>query len=651
MATLNKLTLNQRPVMRNYQEPLVAEIINNFNSYIPFVLGSAPSSGKTEMAIEAIIRLYEMGLVKKVLILAHLTNVLKKNFYERLQKYFHEEDIAIMEGKRRHNFDAMVQVMIPQNLRHIQEEFDLLVVDEAQHNVLVDNGSYQQILDITNPKLELFLTGTPSKFILKNNIAERDGQEPPYKILAIGMDKIGFEHFHDVRFDLIKSAYKFTAEDYNRTHDISEDVKFSFAQTETTVHNVIVGAVRNIALRLGITLPKTADCIKEAKKLIKSSKFGKTLIMCRRKEQADQVAKILENLFHCKIHVSHSENDDKSLNLEDFKKGKFPFLCVVNRAREGYDDETIANIIDLTLTHNIDLIYQMFCRATRKDKNNPNSKLYLKVTSNAEGIPKYTMQIMTAAIMLAATENLEKFNGKNFRGIVMPDISFPDIEESEKNDLSVRGNVKSVGSDGQITMKPLNGFMAMDLVKMFVDDHENLICGNDRYAMTTLGEALDVLKGDVYDVSSIEECVVLSKKYGIVSSADWIKKYKNVGGKEEKKLPCEPWNTFDLEGGQIEFSKRLGTFCDFDVTSIEECVALAKKYEIISAKAWIKNCKVISEKERKKLPFNPWKTFDLEGEWLNFQCYSMVPMILMQHQSKNVSHWQRNMRLYQQKLG
>ncbi len=280
--------------MRDYQEIIVSDIIQHFGLNKPYVLGSCPSSGKTEMAIEAMIRLIESNRVNRVLILAHSTNVLKENFYERLMEYFREDDVSIMRDKKDFDYDARIQVMIPQNIVHIKGQFDLVITDEAQHNVLAEDGNYSRIIEMVEPKFQLLLTGTPSKFIKENNLAE---DEHPYHINCVGMDMIGFEHFHDVRFDLIRSAYGFTNEDYNQTHSLSEDIKFSFADTERTINNVIVGAVRNIAKRNGVELSKDVNLVSEGRKLIKSGKFGKTLIMCRNIEQADQVAEIISNLF------------------------------------------------------------------------------------------------------------------------------------------------------------------------------------------------------------------------------------------------------------------------------------------------------------------------------------------------------------------
>jgi superfamily II DNA or RNA helicase len=582
--------------MRPYQETIVNDIINNFGIQTPYVLGSCPSSGKTEMAIEAMIRLIESGQVNRVLILAHSTNVLKENFYQRLMEYFDEGDtIDVMRGQKNYNYDAKIQVMIPQNINHVIGQFDLIITDEAQHNVLAEDGNYSRIVEMVEPKFQLLLTGTPSKFVRQNDLS--DG-ELPYHINCAGMDMIGFLNFHDVRFDLIKSAYGFTNEDYNQTQDIASDTKFSFAETERTINNVIIGAVMNIAKRNGINLPKDSNFIAEGRKLVKSGKFGKTLIMCRNIEQADQVADIISKLFKVIVRVSHSGNDGESKELDNFKAGKFEFLCVVNRAREGYDDKKVVNLIDITMTHNIDLIYQMFCRVVRKDVNNHNTKLYLKVTSNAEGMPEYTMNIMTAALMLGSTENLSRFNGSNFRGIVMPRIERePDDEEDEIP--VVNGVVDVVGEDGNtIRRRNISELIALDLVQMFSVDTEDLIHGNERYAMTTLGTSLTVLGGEVF--LSPEETIQLCVTNNLIS----ITPFNEFRGRNQNlKLRSTPWK--ELTISVRDYFNRIKDILgiNYDYLSIEETFQLCVNNELTTQP---KYNKFSEENDKYNLHSNIW---------------------------------------------
>lgn len=612
MENLLKLNLKKRLTMRGYQETIVSDIISNFNIGKPYVLGSCPSSGKTEMAIEALIRLIEAGHVKRVLILAHSTNVLKENFYKRLMEYLNEGDIEVMRGQKDYNYDARIQVMIPQNIKHVTGEFELVITDEAQHNVLADDGNYDRIIDMVNPKFQLLLTGTPSKFVRENALSEGD---QPYYINTVGMDTIGFEHFHDVRFDLIRSAYGFTNADYNQSQDLLTDVKFSFQETETTINNVIIGAIRNIALRNGIDLPKDSDFILEGRKLVKSGKFGKTLIMCRSIEQANQTALIISKLFGVNVRVSQSQNDSDSRELERFKNGEFNFLCVVKRAREGYDDNKVLNLIDITMTHNIDLIYQMFCRVVRLDETNPKPKLYIKVTSNAEGMPEYTMNIMTAALMLGSTENLARFNGSNFRDIEMPRIH---QEDDEGDDVSVNGVIDIVDTDGNVIRnRNVNELMALDLIQMFSEDHENLVNGNDRYAMTTLGEALCILSGgDFYNDKNGYFEIIKSKE--IFNANQWLEKYKELCTSTGLKYLSTPWRYFKQEGKDFfEECYPEKNICENKIDYFN----LIKDEKILGGDSWRNNYKLLSKKNNIKYHSTPWVIFNKTIKEFFDECY------------------------------
>jgi len=608
------MKVKKRLVMRDYQEKIVLDILQNFNIDKPYVLGSSPSSGKTEIAIELIIRLLSLKLVKNALVLAHSTNVLKDNFYSRLLEYFHDSgDITVMAKGKDFDKNALIQVMIPQNIKHIEGQFDLIIVDEAHHNVLAEDGNYSKIVERVQPKFQLLLTGTPSKFIREN---DRSNGENPYHINCVGMDMVGFEHFHDVKFDLIRSAYGFTNNDYDSTNNVSSNTQFSFEETERTINNVIIAAVRNVALRNGIILPTNYDFVKEGIKLIQEKMFGKTLIMCRNIEQANQVKNIVEKIFKVKVGVSESKGDTDSIQLKRFKEGSFDFLCVVNRAREGYDDKKIVNLIDITMTHNIDLIYQMFCRVVRKDVSYEKPKLYLKVTSNAEGISEYTLNIMTASLMLASTENLRRFNGSNFRNIIMPKI-----EKEPDNDgdgISVGGNIDIIDPEGrEITRRKLSDLMALDLVKMFVDDHELLINGNERYAMTTLGDALDILDGRNY-VRDKQVYFDLFRREGIVGSVIWGKKYKELYERDGFKYHSKPWTIFNQTVKEFFDECFVGRN---PISDKQVYFDLFRREGVSSSDVWKNKYKELSERDGLIYHSTPWKMFNQKEKEFFYECF------------------------------
>ena len=611
-----RLNLKKRLTMRGYQETIVSDIIANFNIGKPYVLGSCPSSGKTEMAIEAMIRLIESGEVNRVLILAHSTNVLKENFYNRLIEYFNLEDIEVMRGQKNYNYDCAIQVMIPQNINHVIGNFDLIITDEAQHNVLAEGGNYARIVSMVNPKFQLLLTGTPSKFVKENALSD----DEPYHINTVGMDMIGFEHFHDVRFDLIKSSYRFTNDDFNQNQDLFTDVVLSYADTETTINNVIVGAVRNVALRNGVVLPTNSDFVAEGRKLVREGKFGKTLIMCRNIEQANQTASIISTLFKVNVRVSQSANDTESKELERFKAGKFEFLCVVKRAREGYDDNKVVNLIDITMTHNIDLIYQMFCRVVRLDKTNPNPKLYMKVTSNAEGMPEYTLAIMTAALMLGNTTNLARFNGSNFRDIEMPRIERI-TRDNEDDEVDVSGGIDIVdGNSNVIRRRNINELMVLDLVQMFLTDEEVLIHGNERYAMTTLGDAMTILSGEEPFYMDKQGYFELIRNEEISTSTSWngTCSYRELSKRDGVRYHSAPWSLFNQK------EKEFFAECYPDnimCTDKEVYFELIRNEGITGKHIWRDRYKELSERYGLRYHSAPWTLFNQSSKDFFDECY------------------------------
>ena len=117
--------------------------------------------------------------------------------------------------------------------------------------------------------------------------------------------------------------------------------------------------------------------------------------------------------------VSNSKNDVKSELVQDFKQNKINVLIVVNRARLGYDDVGLINLIDMSGTLNPNLIYQMIARVLRG--NNSTQKYYIRLTSKKD--ESLNSEIATnLALMLTDKKYISSFNGKNFnnQSIIVP---------------------------------------------------------------------------------------------------------------------------------------------------------------------------------------------------------------------------------------
>ena len=261
------------------------------------------------------------------------------------------------------------------------------------------------------------------------------------------------------------------------------------------------------------TLPKITSWFKLSKKM------GKTLITTFRVTQANQIYKILKEQG-VNVGVSHSEVDVESEEVEKFKRGVYDILIVVNRARLGYSDDDLMNVIDIGGSHNPSLIYQTFSRALRGKPE--TKKYYLKVSPVGEGQMDLTHMSVCAALMLTDKRFLSTYNGRNFNGIVIPVL---------KKDRKKNGSGGGSGSKKPVKQKVIFPEWSNDIIDTF----KNI------YKATTIGEVRKILGGYKTD----EEHLDLAYQNKL-TSAKWIEYWEknNLGDKGYKK---NFWLSIDYE--------------------------------------------------------------------------------------------------------
>ena len=158
--------------LRTYQVDLkgkcLADLELDNKSRKEVVLGMCPNAGKTTTSISLIKEALDSGKVKKVLVLAHGTTVLRTQYFEKLKEETPDFTFKIIDPKNK-DTDAQVLVALPQSLKKVDiSDVDLVIVDEAHERYL--KADDQAIIKrVRKPKV-LLLTGTPSKFIRENNI-------------------------------------------------------------------------------------------------------------------------------------------------------------------------------------------------------------------------------------------------------------------------------------------------------------------------------------------------------------------------------------------------------------------------------------------------------------------------------------------------
>lgn len=431
------------------------------------VLGLAPNSGKTEISIDVIGKFLEQKPDGRVLVLAHSTNILKSNFLERLNgfklPFTYSSDLKSK---------VQVHVTIPQNHKSITGKYDFVIVDEAHENYF--EKQVQGIIKKVSPKKQLLLTGTPSKFIKKGG----------FKIYTLALNQIPEQYQAKLNIDLVATNYKWSSQ-LNEDLEVKRDYKFTIKDTEDAMELIILKLIERV--RLGFS-PKDFN-ISSIKTKIKTwaytyKKLGKTIIVCNNVKQSEDVNKtLIKNGVNST--VSNSISDTDSEEITNFKNGEYDVLVVVKRARLGYSDENLFNIIDMSGTHNPNIINQMFSRALRGTPD--QLKYYLKVTTQEYGMMDFTHACVCASLMLTDNKYLSTFNGDNFNGIPIP----------VKKKQIVSKNNKS--STGKISKKQAKKYEFPEFTNDVIDFFKNVIHDLDKptsiYKTTTIREVKAILSG------------------------------------------------------------------------------------------------------------------------------------------------------------
>lgn len=355
--------------LRDYQlDPVHRVMSAHKGEKSRIVLAASTGSGKTEMAISIIENFVSKGL-GKVLVIAHHTHVIKSNFLDRLVELkpnFTFSDVSS-------DVDCFVTIRSNSLLTKIDPmTFDLIIVDEAHQNYFAP--TIQSVLGHINH--ELLLTGTPSKFIHSGG----------FDIIPIARLNIPSDYFASLSFRVINAETSIVKEDYNQEGVVKSSKNFNRTEIRSMCDSVI---------------PHLDE--------------GKKLFICKDIEQADLTAQYL-----CRVGIptitSDSESDLDGRNIELFKSGMVTSICVVDRMRVGYSDNDLYHTVDMSFTHNPDVILQILSRSNRGVPS--QKKQYIKVTNNALNTRSRFM--LSIALGLFKEENMLAYNGINIRNLTVP---------------------------------------------------------------------------------------------------------------------------------------------------------------------------------------------------------------------------------------
>ena len=461
--------MNKKISLRPYQKQASDYILQSEQC----VLALCPSGGKTEISINVIDEYLKLFPKNRVLVLTHSTNVLLNNYLDRLNSvdvpFTYSDDLKS---------DSSVHVCIPANEHKIKGMYDFLIVDEAHENYLANR--VQKIISKIKPSKQLLLTATPSKFIYEGN----------YNIFAIALDELDNNYFAKLNIELVASNYSWSENDYNED-EVKKSFTYTLEDTRKTVESVVLSLLKRLDSGLSAEQFNDPSLLTKVKLFFKKktielspwsstfNKVGKTLIVCNNIDQSDLVYSVLKD-NGVNVGISHSKCDVNGLNISTFKNNDYDVLVVVDRCRIGYDDAFMMNLIDMSGTHNIDLIYQMMCRVIRGDQS--MVKYYIKVTTNHLAKMAADEISVNGALMLSNREFLLKYNGKNFNDLEIPVLRTPRI-------VVVNGGGTTTGDGSpRRTRNSILPEIIHDVFCLLKDIKHNLANQTSIYKITTIGD-------------------------------------------------------------------------------------------------------------------------------------------------------------------
>lgn len=363
-------------VLRPYQEEAIKAIKSGLTVSKEFVLASCPSSGKTEIALEYIRQHPKF----KFLVIPHGTTVIKTQWLKKSTGL------------------TNVDIELPQSL-HTKDlrQYDVVIIDEGHE--FTEAKMIQTVIAKTKPKKILYLTGTPSKFIAKK-----------VPMFVVAAEELVPTYISDLYFGLFSTSANIKATDYSVKNDTNELLKGREGLLARSAESDITALVEAMVKRLKATnFLKSRPLINKAGSFSVFGKIGKTMIACHNEKQLRVVEKTLLNRG-VKVVVSISDGDEDSKVINGFEEDSNNVLLVLRRGILGYNMTNLVNVVDMTCSHTINRIYQLYARVMRQSEDHPH-KYFFKLTSTHD--MQVTRFFMNASIHLMRKDFISRYNGKN----------------------------------------------------------------------------------------------------------------------------------------------------------------------------------------------------------------------------------------------
>ena len=447
--------------LRDYQEEALKKVQFILSTKKDVVLAASPSSGKTVMALEFIKR--NSGTF---LILTHGQTILKQMWEKEINLLLPEEKHRITYG-------------LPQGLRNKDiPVVDYVIVDEAHEFTFAK--MVQDILKKNSKAKKLYLTGTPAKFI-----AER------YDVVIIPAIQLIDQGFiSDLYVGLFSTNAQIKWEDRNESDDVVEG---AYKKLEKTVETDLDSLLESMVKRL-----KSSGLTKDNAYLSKATewapvigKLNKTMIACASVKQADKVLKYFKKK-NINAISSNSVNDPDSENIQKFQDdNSINILIVVDRAILGFNMPNLVNVVDMTCSHNINRIYQLYARVMRLNEE-VNKKYFFKLTVDDE--MQVTKFYMEASLCLMYEYFISKYNGKNLNTLEIPvkvDTRKAREETTDTKKKNPKPRVLTVDDDL---------FQTVSAAKLMTDIFNKTGQGFNEYAMVSFKNIKREVWGDEFAI-------------------------------------------------------------------------------------------------------------------------------------------------------
>lgn len=470
----------------SFQVPMIQKSKENMLKHKISLLAASCGAGKTHMAI-LIVEWYLKNYKDDVLILAEGQTNLRSQFASEIGNRFRFSEVTALNSEFG---EERVHVCIPHTFRSKDYKYvkgrkiGLLIVDEAHHFYLIENGMVQKIIANNKPKFQLLLTGTHFDFTYQNNITNA------FPVTSISILEL-IEH------GVVQEVVTILAQTTNFNYDMGDYTGELILKKEieigksSEVLNELLTKIHARLISNYKTDPKYKDWLKDLlpnwDSLLQT--LDKTMISCHGQKQAMDVHKYFQKLKINSV-ISTSDFGDSDL-IKKFEEDKdCQVLIVVRRAIIGFNYPELVNHVDMSGTLNPIIIFQKIGRLVRVHPEG-RPKLYVKVCPTSLAWVNYA--IMSLTLSLIHPELYNKFDGN------ISKFSFPMkkkiLDEVKREKIKRK---KEKGSSHNIDVDKLPDFITFR-------DIEHIDNGAyEEYAYTTFSDVKELLGEQLTAADSIK---------------------------------------------------------------------------------------------------------------------------------------------------